>query len=371
MRKFAKKSVGNLFFSLLLTWFRNSLGPSESPRRMELTTGRYCHRTSLLLLQLGNLRLSTRVSAGIYALDPSESWTLGFEGTDSSMLDKSDESLRRVYNALANPIRRQIVQILKERGKSGFKELHDTLKISVGALYHHLDSLEGFVAQGPDRKYVLTEDGSTAVTAFSTGEEKRIANTALAPPRESRLTVLSKELLFGRALLNYLSQEPWRILPLAVTILAVGGAISLMTNLEPILLFYLNPTQGVAKAWFLLLFPLGWFITFGITDVMCSFFYHRKGGELSLVNGTAIALLPLLVVPSLILLIQPFSAVIRSASLFTILLQIAVQIWVVCLLSGSISVSKGLSLKRASLVSLAVMSLNVTGIILALSIGVF
>src|SRR5439155_3181710 len=77
----------------------------------------------------------------------------------SSMLDKSDESLTRVYNALANPTRRQIVQILKERGKAGFKELHDTLRISVGALYHHLDSLEGFVAQGADRKYVLTDDG--------------------------------------------------------------------------------------------------------------------------------------------------------------------------------------------------------------------
>jgi helix-turn-helix protein len=286
------------------------------------------------------------------------------------MLDKSDESLTRVYNALANPIRRRIVQILNERGKAVFKELHDILNISVGALYHQLDSLEGFVAQGADRKYILTQNGNAAIKAFGAGEESRIANTA-QPPRESRLTVLSKELLFARALLNYLSQEPWRSLPLAVMILALGGAISFMTNLEPILLFYLNPTQGVAKAWFLLLFPLGWLITFGITDVMCNLFYHRKGGELSLINGTAFALLPLLVVPSLILLIQPFSAVIRSASLITILLQIAVQVWVVCLLSGSISVSKGLSVKRAALVSLAVMSLNVTGIIFALSIGVF
>src|SRR2546425_6936995 len=198
--------------------------------------------------------------------------TLGFQELDSSMLDKSDESLTRVYNALINPIRRQIVQILNERGKAGFKELHDTLKISVGALYHHLDNLEGFVGQGPDRKYVLTEDGRAAINAFSAGEERRIVNAAQAPPIESRLTVLSKELLFGRALLNYLSREPWRSLPLAVMILALGGAISFMTNLEPILLFYLNPTQGVAKAWFLLLFPLGWFITFGIGDVMCSLF---------------------------------------------------------------------------------------------------
>src|SRR6266852_4331771 len=109
------------------------------------------------------------------------------------MLNKSDESLTRVYNALANPIRRQIVQILKERGKAGFKDLHDTLKISVGALYHHLDSLEGFVAQGADRKYALTDDGRAAINAFRTGEERIMANAAQTP---SGITL---RLLFERA----------------------------------------------------------------------------------------------------------------------------------------------------------------------------
>ncbi len=277
------------------------------------------------------------------------------------MLDKSDESLTRVYNALANPIRRQIVQILKETGKAGFKELHDTLKISVGALYHHL----------ADRKYVLTDDGRAAINAFSTGEERIIANVAQSPPGESRFGFISRELLFGRTIFNYLSQEPLRSLPIAAIILALGGAISFMTNLEPILLFYLNPTQGIAQIWFLLLFPLGWFITFGLADIMCNLIYDRKGGELSLVNGSAFAMLPLLLVPGSILLVQPFSALIRSAILVTILLQVAVQVWVVSLLSGGISVSKGLPVKRTTLVSLAVMSLNITGIIFALSIGVF
>jgi Helix-turn-helix domain len=287
------------------------------------------------------------------------------------MLDKSDESLTRVYNALANPIRRQIVQILKDRGKAGFKELHDTLKISVGALYHHLDSLEGFVAQGPDRKYVLTEDGRAAINAFGISEEKIMANAAQAPPGESRFGFFSREVLFGRTALNYLGQEPLRSLPLAAIVLALGGAISFMTNLEPILLFYLNPTQGIAKTWFLLLFPLGWFITFGVADIMCYLFYHRRGGELSLINGTAFAMLPLLLVPGLILLIQPFSAIIQSATAFTILLQVGVQVWVVCLLSSAISISKGLKMERTALISLAVMYLNITAVIFALSFGLF
>ena len=287
------------------------------------------------------------------------------------MLDKSDESLTRVYNALANPIRRQIVQILRERGKAGFKELHDTLNISVGALYHHLDSLEGIVAQGADRKYVLTEDGKAAVNAFSTGEERIIVNAAQTPAGESRFGFFSRELLFGRTVLNYLNQEPLRSLPIAAIVLALGGVISFMTNLEPILLFYLNPTQGIAKIWFLLLFPLGWFITFGVADIMSYLFYHRRGGELSLVNGTAFSMLPLLLVPGLILLIQPFSAIIQSTTAFTILLQVGVQVWVVCLLSSAISISKSLKMERTALISLAVMYLNITAVIFALSLGLF
>ena len=287
------------------------------------------------------------------------------------MLDKSNGSLTRVYIALANPIRRQIVQILEQRGQAGFKELRDTLKISVGTLYQHLDGLEGFVAQGIDRKYILTDEGRAAVDALSSGSESAVSTTAQTPTRESRLSAYSRELLFRRTVFNFLNKDPLRTLPLSAIILAVGGVVSFVTNLEPILLFYLNPTQGIVKTWFLLLFPLGWFITFVLVDVICNLFYHRRGGDLSLVNGTAYAMLPLLLVPSLIIVFQPFSTLIRSTGALTILIQIIVQVWVVCLLSGAISVSKGLSQKRAILVSLAVMSLNIAGVVLALSIGVF
>ena len=287
------------------------------------------------------------------------------------MLDKSDEGLKRAYSALANPIRRQIVQILKEKGKTGFKDLREALKISAGALYQHLDNLEELVAEGTDRKYVLTDDGVAAINALTNGAKNTVSDCTQTPTRESRLSFYSTELLFRRTVFNFLSKDPLRSLPLSAIILVLGGAVSFVTNLEPILLFYINPTQWIVKTWFLLLFPLGWFITFVLADVICSLFYHRTGGDVSLVNGTAYAMLPLLLVPGLIIVFQPFSTLIRSTSIFTILIQVIIQVWVVCLLSGAISVSKGLSLKRSILVSLAVMSLNVAGVVLALSIGVF
>ncbi|HYY91948.1 MAG TPA: helix-turn-helix domain-containing protein [Candidatus Dormibacteraeota bacterium] len=287
------------------------------------------------------------------------------------MQGQPDDSLTKIYNALANPVRRRIIAILKEKGKAGFKELHDTLKISVGALYHHLDNLEGLIDQGPDKKYFLTDRGKTAISALSASEEKIISGSTQSPLNESRLAFFSRELLFGRTLLNYLNQDPIRSLPLAAIVLILGGVISFRTNLEPILLFYLNPTPGIGQAWFLLLFPLGWFITFGVADLLCYLFFHRSGGELSLLNGTALSMLPLLLVPGLILLIEPFSTIIRSVTVLTILIQVAVQVWVVCLLSSAISIAKGLRMERTALVSLAVMYLNITAVIFALQLGLF
>jgi helix-turn-helix protein len=287
------------------------------------------------------------------------------------MQHQSDENLTRVYNALANPYRRRIIQILRENGKAGFKELHDALKISVGALYHHLDTLEGLVAQGPDKKYILTDEGRNAVNALSVSEEKIISNAAQTPVGESRFGSISRELFFGRTLFNYLNQDPARSLPFALIVLVLGGYISFRTNLEPILLFYLNPTPGIGQAWFLLMFPLGWFTTFAVSDLLCYLFFHRSGGELTLVNGSALAMLPLLLVPGLILLIQPFSAIVQSATALTIIIQVAVQVWVVCLLSSAISIAKGLRMERTALVSLAVMYLNITAVILALQLKLF
>ncbi len=287
------------------------------------------------------------------------------------MQGKTTNNIAKVYNALGNPYRREIVQILTEKGKAGFKELHEALKISVGALYHHLDTLDGLITQGPDKKYFLTDPGKAAINAFSVSEEKLATVTPQPPVRESRIGLLSKELLFGRTLFDYLNQDPLRSLPLAIIILALGGWVSFQTNLEPLLLFYLNPSPNIGQAWFLLMFPLGWLVTFTVTDLLSSIIYHRKGGDLSLVNGTVFSMLPLLIIPGLLFMVQPFSLLLRSTPSVIIALQVFIQVWVICLLSSAISISKGLRMERTALISLGVMYLNITAILFVVQLRLF
>jgi DNA-binding transcriptional ArsR family regulator len=287
------------------------------------------------------------------------------------MPEKTEENITRVYSALGNPYRRQIVDILKERGKAGFKELHDTLKISVGAVYHHLETLEGLVDQGPDKKYILTDRGRSAIETLSVSEEKIATARAYGSLGETRLRFLSKEILLGRAVFNYLNREPIRSLPLAVIIVLFGGWVSSQTNLEPLLLFYLNPSPGLSRAWFLLLFPLGWLATFAITDILTIAIFKRKGGDISLLNGTEFAMLPLLVVPGIFFFAQSLATTVRTENLLIVLLPIALQVWVVCLLSSAISFSKGLKMERSAVVSLAVIYLNILALVATLQLGIF
>lgn len=275
----------------------------------------------------------------------------------------------RVYSVLADPVRRQIVQLLKTKHKAGFIELHDALRIKMGALYHHLEELEGLVKQGPDKKYVLTEEGKSALETLDVGEEETAISALPSPGRKDGLVPL-KEILFGRALFDYLNRDSIRTVPLAILIVLFGGWLSAQTNLEPLLLFYLNPTAGVSQAWFVVLFPLGWLATFALCDFLSITVFKRKGGDLNLLNGTAIAMLPLLVVPGIAFVAQLFSTSI-TVQAYLLVLPIILQVWVVCLLSSAISISKGMTVEKSAVVSFAVIYLNVIVLLASLGLGIF
>jgi DNA-binding transcriptional ArsR family regulator len=285
------------------------------------------------------------------------------------MPDQSiDTNISRLYDALANPVRRRIIQLLREKGRAGFKELHDTLKISVGALYHHLDTLEGVIVQDNEKKYLLSNRARSAIDTLTVSEEKIVSGNTRHPMRETRSAFLSKEILFGRSIFSYLNEEPLRSLPIAIMIVVLGGWLSSQTNLEPLLLFYVNASASAGFASVMLLFPLGWLATFAMAELLSILVFHRRGGELSLLNGTAFAMLPLLIVPGLSLV--NFFSPTRTAGYLVVLLPILLQVWVVCLLSSAISVSKGLKLERTALASLVIMYLNILVLLATLQLGI-
>jgi Yip1 domain len=283
-------------------------------------------------------------------------------GYDPNTIDASN-----VFN---NPLAKRILQLITRKGWATLKELQETLQVNSDTLHQQLANLEGLVSRGPGQRYRLTKEGEIVSSSL------KLRGTSSPSPVQSRrhesgLRIAMNEILFGTTILERLNARPQTGLPFAMIILAIGGLVSYMTNLEPILLFYINPRSGIGQSWFILLFPVGWLITFGVADFLSHVFFHKKGGDLRLVNGSAVAMLPLLLVPALVFLINPFSAIIQSATTLTILIQVAVQIWVICLLSNAISTAKGLKMERTALISITVMYLNVAAVLFALQLGFF
>ena len=66
------------------------------------------------------------------------------------------------FEALANPIRRRIIELLYDRVELSHKELMEELGVSSGLLNFHLRKLDGLIAKTERGTYTLTPEGAAA-----------------------------------------------------------------------------------------------------------------------------------------------------------------------------------------------------------------
>jgi DNA-binding transcriptional ArsR family regulator len=78
----------------------------------------------------------------------------------------------RIYKLLDHPVRKEIIELLGEQKRVGFKEFTEQLQINVGTLYYHFDVLSGLITQDEDRKYVLTDLGKMAYQFLTSKKEQ-------------------------------------------------------------------------------------------------------------------------------------------------------------------------------------------------------
>jgi hypothetical protein len=149
----------------------------------------------------------------------------------------------------------------------------------------------------------------------------------------------------------------------------LAGWASAMTNLEPLLLFYLNSSSATNPWLLVMLFPIGWVANFAAAEILSVGIFKRRGGESSLLSGTAFAMLPLMAVPGILSIAQFARLSTVVSNYFFVLLPIVLQVWIVCLLSSAVSISKGLKMEKTAVVSLGVVYMNIIVLIAVLQLG--
>lgn len=94
---------------------------------------------------------------------------------DKKFSEESKENINEILNSLANPIRRDAIEYLYQKGTSSFMNLVEGLDIEDHTkLSFHLRKLKtsGIVEKGEEKKYALTGDGKKILELLRQLEEE-------------------------------------------------------------------------------------------------------------------------------------------------------------------------------------------------------
>ena len=74
-----------------------------------------------------------------------------------------EDSVTKILSVLSHPIRRDILNLLSEKGECTFTDLLTALEVDTGKLSFHLRTLQAFTEQTSNGKYRLNRTGESAV----------------------------------------------------------------------------------------------------------------------------------------------------------------------------------------------------------------
>jgi DNA-binding transcriptional ArsR family regulator len=180
-------------------------------------------------------------------------------------------------DALKNPIRRRILEILYARKLATPKELAEELGQKVPAVYYHLDLMKGLVSKNEKGEYEATAKGIELVRGAVREE------------------ILTKTPI--RRVAPYLEfvkhfSSPARLLPVAVGTAVAEYSACLFIGLRPYLFGYSSASTDALPLYFLGNILIMFLILEGGSFAVA----RRGGGEALLLEGVLVARLPLFLI---------------------------------------------------------------------------
>ena len=279
------------------------------------------------------------------------------------MADEVSSDTSRFYDVFSHPVRKRIVDLIEKNGRIGFRDLKEELRVSVGTLYFHLNALGDLVTQDAERKYILTDKGRLAIKMFASSEESLEALAGEKEPSSLSLIGRLRAFILPKQLFVYVSSAPRRHIVEALAVVAFGSWVLAEAKLEPILLFF-NSRTTAAPFFIIIQFWITWIMVYALSESLSYLIYRRKEEHLGLLSGTAFSLVPLIFYAFLWFLVKSMSPDLLLNTILWWGLLLVCQIWAVGLLSIAISVSKGLRIDKAAVISFLIQYLNIAYVLL-------
>ncbi|HEV2227265.1 MAG TPA: ArsR family transcriptional regulator [Nitrososphaerales archaeon] len=267
-------------------------------------------------------------------------------------MGEEDADARRLAKVIDHPIRSRIIDLLGQKGPLGWKELSTELGVKTGALYHHLDTLEGLVERDSSKKYSLTKSGR--IVFSRTSESHTIAavqKAALDMKREGagRRQVVS--VFAPRSLLSYLTSSS-NSAALVATVTSVALAVFSVWEGISSRLYFVRPGLGIITTVGGFAASLAVLILLGYASIKLAF--KSEVDLASLVAGSSISFLPVFAGSVLTTFPQTVAPVASSSIAYTLLL-VFLQSWSSTIFAAGLSVASGVRIERTLLVSILIL----------------
>jgi len=258
----------------------------------------------------------------------------------------------RIVKVLDHPARKRIIELLGTRGAMPWKDLATELGTGTGALYYHLDTLEGIVVRDSSKKYSLTKPGQAVY-------EYMKANPLASPIREASLRLGPRsgprEYLLGifapRSLLERMTSSSSRALAslIVLSILSLSAVAYLGDETR---LFFLTPARGTLDATGSYLLSLGALVLIGYFATLALF--RERTSPLPLAASCALSFLPVIVFSSALFALPSLASLLSSRTVLTVVL-VLFQVWGATILAAGISVSSGVRIEKSIMPALVVL----------------
>jgi hypothetical protein len=258
----------------------------------------------------------------------------------------------KIVKVLDHPVRRRIIELLGTRGPLPWKELAKELGMATGALYYHLDTLEGLVFRDPTKKYALTKPGQEVFAYLQKSPLiTSVQNASFAFNSRSSYTRYFVSIFVPRTLLDSVTASTRRS---AITLVVLTTLLlsALTFSGDAVRLFYLGPTRDIlqiAESYALSLIAI-----FAISYAGTLILFRVRPNPASLAVSSAISFLPVIFLATLLISVSPLSALLADRNALT-LFVVFFQAWSTTILGAGISVSSGVRVEKTILVSLVVL----------------
>lgn len=254
------------------------------------------------------------------------------------------DEVSRFFTMLGHPLRRKIIQYLGDHDYRGFTDLKAYLNVSTGTLYYQLDLLRDLTEQDEERKYHLNEKGRFAYQLLLESGE-RLASSRYVK-RKPTLTGYVTLWIIGWRLISHLYGMPKLAILSAALILLYGAWVTHLSGLYPVVFIHLDhlplPTLYIP-----ILFISGYLLVNVLANLTSYIAYRTKEGVKHLLLGSAVSLLPSIILPTAYVVAKELQTPLTSLQA-QVLMLIGMG-YSLCFLTSAISLSKGLAAEKAAL----------------------